>query len=919
MRELILDSMLWLLHRTSSFDLSLEAGIVKDACQSVGGLYGCTKHMSPLAISVVWLLCLSHADMTDGCKNHLLLSNIQDSTRIGPCDLIHRGIIRCMSGITESISLPSLLLWLPHMLNSSSSNQPDQSVIDLSHFSVRLHICGATFGKSFTSLIFALMGSAINFISSLATGSEGSNQARETMKTSLRNLTITPLLMIQQLCLGIQDFSHSLEHDRTRNSSSGSKVSDIAVYGKVFTVWMDLEKSQRSNISDIFRPSPLNGYYRNNIPLDEIDELFTYLTRSLSFLQEAIRHLLSDSSGSTYYLLSTTSFNLCVLWWCCVNCLALTLLDDSAEIRTLSILRSMLSSTIVNPMMTLFLFLKDVSLSISCHLTRSIDCLPPNSSTMDSSHLDSADQATLSLVTVTHGDIFSTWLTFVLDVVLKLIFISERVRTPENLVTPLVSDFVYSVLTHLSSLNIEKMLTVDTFLSSKEERSSRVAKFCQVLSTLSLVPSLLHSKDHVIDGAVEQFVVEWNGKRKLAEHRCRDIAPKKEKFKLLGEEIFPFSDLQREIFSESNSNFNETDEHTAKNAPLETPVKPPPSDHRRLRASHPLTCSPYSPVISLRRGHESCGSQTKILSSDQISTLKATPPQHKMFDEPIDLCTTIAPKKRVFQDTSDYSVDRLADQTYADSSPPLSPSPKRTRSEPEIISSSPEPSPAPSMNFDSSPEKSKPLYDSSQKCESEVIQVNQSVLLNYSAEKIDSGKGYPPSQGITLVSQCENPSHLVYARTLTSGCGRTELYEKDLETQTLSGRTLRFDQGITDSSITPHNGNDHQIQVQNDRQKTLETISTYLDHAQDALNLASQNLPTKSDSRRCLLESTEIQSTSETAEQLWSSQLDITLFKCHELMGHLLSLRRTFPSSSSSLSSSPSVSIPPPVHPQPPH
>jgi hypothetical protein len=1098
--------------------------------------------MAPLTIAILWLLCLSHADMVDGCRHHLLLlSNPttphQDVTK--DCSLIRRGIMRCMSGITESISLPGLLLWLPHMLNTSTSTSINSSSHDSTTttvhqdqqqpFQILLHQCGSTLGSSFSSILYTLMGSATHFISTLALGSaEGSHQARETMRMSLRNLSLTPIVLIQNLSPGLRYFSNALTHERVRRKDQthiapttgeaqvagaggttgavSSLLSDVEVFQKVFSVWLELEigNEEQMRIEKLLGRSfvPWNGFFHRNIELTEIIFMKEFFIRSLSFLQQVSESLRKDDKEGTgasggarggglgragggtgrggiscqsaiLSLLSTTCLNICLAWWSCVNNLGLNLLSHPIEDSTthsssnLSLLSDLLSPALVTPMMTLFLALKDASLSITCQLTRSSDNLPPNSSFIDSSNQES-DQPTTpavsNLIIVTEGDVFGVWLSFLTDLVIKVTFITQQISSqitppPASAASALIatpaaassvdlralnSQFVFNILTHLSSLSLEKMVTNDHFLPSKEEKHLRIVRSCQILSSLTLVTrlssngssnrnrsasSVVTEEGEEVKTAIQQFVLEWNQRNhKSSEFRCREIVMKKKDkqgllFHLLGEDIFPFPELLQEIHClhstegsrSPNRNLFQDMEESKDTSSRSTPPPCPPPPHLGAHgnasspvttsrsflhrgSSHLLTCSPYSPVIALRRGAGGGGTNwtstlksTPPLLSASPSTPTATPSQQRLFDQIIDLCTTVSgsvgQRKRSYDDTTtdveaaaadavvDPSLVRLIDQTTsADASPQVSPVTKRSRT---CLSAEE------SLSESSSPDPESPkdvCCDSSQKNESDVIPLNQSLLsLNrhrsvepshssYSAGTVRRAVDTPPVEG-TLVSVTQladdvNSSHLLLSRTLTSGCyertatsapasvadpvvsaagngaGGEDSRDQETTQTTLSGRTLRFDQSISGrgeqdfGSMTLHHSQHqhppldpppHSLKHQQWKQPseergrggTLETVVTYLDHAQDAIYFASQNLSMNhshcSGSRpRGLLQdsSTEHQLTpeDESSISLWSSQLDATLIKCHELMGQLLSLRRSFPAPSSTF-------IPPPPAP----
>jgi hypothetical protein len=1046
--------------------------------------------MPPLTIAILWLLCLSHCDMVDGCRNHLLLDQPTEATtdddNLKDSAFLRHGIIRCMSGITESISLPGLLLWLPHMLTITpstalppvASSVPVLGSPPLTEIRICLHQCGPCIGESLSSLMFTLIGSAINFISNLSLGSDDSHlttttPARETMRVSLRNLSLTPLVMIQSLCLDLKYFSLALSHERIRHSkpsppplphltssspSSASHSSDVLVYGKVFTVWLELEISSsdfENTLSGMLKSLCSNGYYHrdclsNSSSSTDLSRIKDFLSGAFTFLLQANevvrqRNLKStasspSASSALSHLLASACLNLTLLWWCGLNSLASNLLEQiqtpsltnfisEQRERTVHQLHELLSvDLLLTPMMTLFLSLKEASLSLSCQLFRSPDSLPPNSSVIDSSscsHLDGGSGTINNIILISEesDDVLSVWMSLLIDVILKVIFLmteqdypSSSTPLPASLVPPPIpvpapqgvlngEQFIYCLLTHLSSLNIEAFLTNTTLSSTKEERAQRILRFCSHLSHLTLINKLLltpsPSSSHTgatpgklslnnIQSVTQQFINEWNRKRKHGKYWCQESAVSLEKLRLIGEEIFPFPHLLQTLRMSHSERPLLTSLHTivpptrainrnlcqelmdekssVDSSPISliTPSKALPSRSFAPRASL-LSCSPYSPVIPLRKGGAGRGGGGGPQSSPS-ATLKATPPhsqQHSklVFDhQMVDLRTTVCgQKKRSYGDTSDTSLIRLIDQTGVCPSPPLSPSSKRARpDEIEDAKCTPPPSlvhiplegtakEVGACDVDSVSSSPREEEDEEEEEESEVIEVSANQLFAHESsddvvggeEEEEDKRGKEGSsplyqrEGTLMTTQFIGDGHptptssLILSRTLTSGfdLSRMDPTNGELEeTQTLSGRTFqRHDQGTAGEdqgdgtvAITRGGGNTELSSIDQQRKHPshhvttlFESVTTYLDHAQDAINSVTHSLPLSNPSsgghpsRGFLLQDGSTtshpdlpQTLTKPEEQIWISQLDTTLLKCHELMGHLLTLRRSFPSSS---------------------
>ena len=466
-----------------------------DASIAVDSLYGSTSHMPPLAIAICWVLCLSHGHLIDKSQDHFLLkvhnnnnnnNNNSQNNNNNNCIFIRRGISRCMPGITESISLPGLLFWLPHMItinlpetnihndnpNNNITHESIQSSMKMKNVIIKLHDGGCFLGINVSNILYVLIGSAIHYISDLALGNSNSIYGGETMKICLRNLIIVPLHMMFEMCFNLSIFCDSLSHQTSSINYSLNQA--LIKYEKLFSIWLSLE----TNLNDFIQSFPQhfftllsNGHFRYShdiIDIIEIKETIDHLSISYLFLHRFVEINQMKNSNSTqsclsdYFSLISLNFN--VTWWCMINNIFLLLLPSLTEnlqpqdlSNYFNVLQTLFSTNMLNSMMFLFLKLKDSSLSIFSQLI---------------------SQTNLIII---EGNNLGITLSLYLDILIKFVYVNEKYSTmiSDNQLEILLSNYLSIFFTHLSNLNIEKMLVNEKFTINSEEINQRLFKLCQ--------------------------------------------------------------------------------------------------------------------------------------------------------------------------------------------------------------------------------------------------------------------------------------------------------------------------------------------------------------------------------------------------------------------------------------------------------
>ena len=651
---------MWLLHRTSSFDCVVGPQDMERVCEVVCGMFGSRHHAPHVTIAVLWLLCLSHAEQLDKAEfRSVSVDAMPEGVTFaqkcnlygGQCAFLRKGILRCMHGITESISLPGLLKWLPYMITFSSTSDDESYRNSLSNgvspmkftpqsmssctLSITIKERFNSTGNNWCSLLSTMMGAAVVELAALSpsltddSGQEISSHIKKNMTLCIRNLLFAPFTLIQKSCHGLRFLLDGTQVRGNQVHSTGARGVDM--WKQMFAVWLLLEEKNIETVAQCFSllgDACICAHGVKASALSHADfagDMDVMLSMLLCVL-DCMRRELRPNGGVTTEMGVTTSrqLRLCedavvgmltttvLFWWIRVNDLCIALMHMQAvssekqhgkKEEVLAALTQALSNPVVSPLLDAISRAKTTMqfplVRVSCVENALSFSVPSASATPVPMRAELNELLAGNALSICHSLVF--------DVCLKVVLLSRccSVDDSNHLEYP---HFVNDVILHLTAF---KGMTDNG--DSHEEYRESVTQF--VKRCFPLV-----DEDASLQLMLKTFWAEWHADPNSSSGALDHSKTNKTSF--LGPEKQCFEAMESDISSQAPSLTNTLVRETTAPPtllPTSTPgtkKKEPFTVVKRSYASlstsncaNPavqssiVATSPYSPVINIRVGH----------------------------------------------------------------------------------------------------------------------------------------------------------------------------------------------------------------------------------------------------------------------------------------------------------------------------
>ena len=266
--ERLLESFLWLLHRTSAFDSAVKGEHVAELrrlftldctsshynnrCSDSDSNSNSISHFGissapPSYIGVTLLLYLRHASIFS------LTSTGGGGAEIaggggarGGGLLLVSSLKRCMHGITESLALPGLLAWMPAAFPapcvSFKGSSPTDGVCGI--VLNKVSSCPRSRGAAVTTLVGTFFAAAVSQLAGMSaelttdSGEEISQDLRDKMKLGIRQLVLSPLWLINNGYSGVRHYFAGGDNDNGDGCVNSAVLNN---WRHLIGVWLQLE------------------------------------------------------------------------------------------------------------------------------------------------------------------------------------------------------------------------------------------------------------------------------------------------------------------------------------------------------------------------------------------------------------------------------------------------------------------------------------------------------------------------------------------------------------------------------------------------------------------------------------------------------------------------------------------------------